>query len=161
MNHGELLYGLTEDKFNNLEQYILSKGFANGTKFSTSGHSYDSDSQFHWATLGQPITYSKWHFRYQPPMECYLSLQLIDGELYMIRSWGYDPYYICEYRGFWRGAWIFINCRFVFIVSMILMCLVIFLISCRKKKLMSNVDDQETGISKTELYKVLSTNIIK
>lgn len=160
-NHGELVYGLTVDRISDLELYIRDKGFANGSIFSTSGHSFDSDPPFHWATLSQPVTYDKWLPGHEPPQPCYLSLQLVDGELYMIRSWGYDQYYICEYRGFLRRLWIFINRPIVFALLMALLCVVILLISSKGKHLKSNVDNTKEVFlkSKTQLHTVYNSYI--
>lgn len=133
-NNGELVYGLTAEKMANLEKYILAKGYANGSVFATSGHSYNSISAFHWSTLGQPLTYNKWLPGHEPPKECNLSLQLIDGELYMIRTWDYDRYYICEYRTYWRVLWIFFCHPAVFFVGVLILCLIIVLVPTKKKK---------------------------
>ncbi|KAH8274061.1 hypothetical protein KR044_009427 [Drosophila immigrans] len=79
-----------------LEHYIRSKGYANGSIFATSGHSYDSEYPFKWEALDQVLTYKKWLSGEEPLADCNLSLQLIDSELYMTRTWGYNQYYICE-----------------------------------------------------------------
>lgn len=89
------------------------------------------------------MTCDKWLPGHDPQQQCYLSLQLIDGELYMVRSNGYDPYYICEYRGFLRRVWIFINRPIAFVGFMTLLCVVILLIPCRGKHPKSNVDSKE------------------
>ncbi|KAH8415014.1 hypothetical protein KR215_011054 [Drosophila sulfurigaster] len=69
-----------------LQIYVSSKGYPNGSIFSTSGHSYNSEYPFKWHALGESLTYKKWLAGDAPPLDCNLSLQLIDSELYMIRT---------------------------------------------------------------------------
>lgn len=124
-----------------LESYILEKGYANGSIFATAGYSHNSISSFRWSTLGQPLTYSKWLPGQEPPEDCNLSLQLIDGELYMIRTWDFDQYYICEYRTNWRRVWIFLNRPSVFVVCMLLLCVFIIILPCRRNKKTKDVEN--------------------
>ncbi|KAL7739884.1 hypothetical protein ACLKA6_003372 [Drosophila palustris] len=95
-NDGELVSVVTPDQMLQLQNYILAGGYANGSTFGTSGHSYDSEHPFKWEALDQRLIYTKWLQGEEPPADCNLSLQLVDSELYMIRSWGYDQFYICE-----------------------------------------------------------------
>ncbi|KAH8377661.1 hypothetical protein KR093_006543 [Drosophila rubida] len=100
-----------------LQQYILSKQYANGSVFSTSGSSYYSDNPFKWEALDEGLNYTKWLPGEAPPPACNLGLQLVNSELYMIRTWGYDQMgkswemmllallllasYACVYKHFW------------------------------------------------------------
>ncbi|XP_034472394.1 uncharacterized protein LOC117780101 [Drosophila innubila] len=132
-NDGELVSVVTSDQMLQLQDYILSKGYANGSTFGTSGHSYDSENPFKWEALDQRLTYTKWLPGEAPPADCNLSLQLIDSELYMIRSWGYDPYYICEYTTPWRRMQTYFH-QWKFHILVLSLLLAIVFISSHKTK---------------------------
>lgn len=83
---------------NALLKYILDRGYKNGTKFVTSGHNFLTPSPFKWEALQEPVTYSKWLPGDGPVHSSFLSLQLINSELFMVTSTSFDRYFICEYE---------------------------------------------------------------
>lgn len=117
-----------------LQSYILSKGYANGSTFSTSGHSFDSENPFKWEALDQTLTYTKWLPAEAPLDDSNLSLQLIDSELYMVRSWGYDQFYICEYTTVWRRIQMFFHqFKYHFLIFTLILG-IMFLMTPHKEK---------------------------
>ncbi|KAH8403334.1 hypothetical protein KR222_010936 [Zaprionus bogoriensis] len=68
----------------NLQNYILSKGYANGSIFGTSAHSYNSEGRFKWEVFDEPVAFFNWLSGEAPAPDCNLSLQLIDSQLYMM-----------------------------------------------------------------------------
>ncbi|XP_017841455.2 uncharacterized protein LOC108599175 isoform X1 [Drosophila busckii] len=95
---GQLLSVESAQQLLDLQNYIVAAGYANGSTFFTSGHSFFSNSPFTWDALQQRVTYTKWLAGEAPPRKSYLGLQLINSELFMRCSNGADQYYICQYE---------------------------------------------------------------
>ncbi|XP_062128209.1 uncharacterized protein LOC133840415 [Drosophila sulfurigaster albostrigata] len=128
-NDGELVSVETAEEMMLLQIYVSSKGYPNGSIFSTSGHSYNSEYPFKWHALGESLTYKKWLAGDAPPLDCNLSLQLIDSELYMIRTWGYNKYYICEKTTFWDYTQACFRQSGTIIISMSIFFLLLFILT--------------------------------
>ncbi|KRF98238.1 uncharacterized protein Dwil_GK28181 [Drosophila willistoni] len=93
----------TAEEMSHLQDYIVSKGYANGSTFATSGNSFESENPYSWDSSGKTLEFTKWLPSEKLPIDkSYLSLVLIDSEIYMIRSEGYDDNYICESMTIWE-----------------------------------------------------------
>ncbi|XP_044315903.1 uncharacterized protein LOC123037749 [Drosophila rhopaloa] len=89
----------TRDELVNLEQYIVSKGFPDGSTFATSGNSFNSPTPYSWEATDEPLAFTNWLPGTEKlPERSYLSLKLTNSSLYMIPTYGLDDYYICEYH---------------------------------------------------------------
>ncbi|TDG43368.1 hypothetical protein AWZ03_010236 [Drosophila navojoa] len=83
-NGGQLVSVVSETQMNDLQEYIIDRGYANGSKFYTSGHSFLSPDPFKWDALQESVDYSKWLPGDGPKDRSFLSLQLINSELFMV-----------------------------------------------------------------------------
>lgn len=128
---GQLVSVQTAKQLIELEHYILAQGYPNGSMFSTSGHSFESEYPFKWSALGKSVTYTKWLPGEGPPLNSFLSLQLVNSELFMVTSWGFDQFYICEYETI--GVWLVTNLYNPFYLILVILILV-FLYTLIKKK---------------------------
>ncbi|KRG02801.1 uncharacterized protein LOC26528646 [Drosophila mojavensis] len=97
-NGGQLVSVVSETQMNDLQKYIIDRRYANGSRFFTSGHSFHSPEPFKWDALQESVDYSKWLPGEGPKDSSFLSLQLIDSQLFMVTSLGFYEYYICEYE---------------------------------------------------------------
>ncbi|XP_052850820.1 uncharacterized protein LOC128261264 isoform X1 [Drosophila gunungcola] len=89
----------TREELRSLEQYIVSRGFPDGSTFATSGHSFNSAIPFSWEGVDEPLTFTNWlPGTRQEEVRSYLSLELANSSLYMRPAFGHDDYYICEYK---------------------------------------------------------------
>ncbi|EDW57729.1 uncharacterized protein [Drosophila virilis] len=128
---GQLVSVQTAKQLIELEHYILAQGYANGSMFSTSGHSFESEYPFKWSALGKSLTYTKWLPGEGPPLNSFLSLQLVNSELFMVTSWGFDQFYICEYETI--SVWLVTNLYNPF-YSILVILILVFLYTLIKRK---------------------------
>ncbi|XP_016963103.1 uncharacterized protein LOC108033328 [Drosophila biarmipes] len=93
------------EELGNLQQYILSRGFPDGSTFATSGSSFKGKTHYSWEAVDEPLTFAHWLPGSEAEIDgtgtgtgTFLSLQLANSSLYMRPSYGQDDYYICEYK---------------------------------------------------------------
>ncbi|XP_064547632.1 uncharacterized protein LOC135434841 [Drosophila montana] len=129
---GQLVSVQTAKQMIELESYIMGRGYPNGSLFSTSGHSFESEYPFKWSALGKSLTYTKWLPNEGPPLNSFLSLQLVNSELFMVTSWGFDQFYICEYET--MGVWLVTNLYNPFYLILVSLILVFLLLTIKKKR---------------------------
>lgn len=97
----------TLEELTSLEDFIVSRGYPDGSTFATSAHNFYSDPPFSWEGAEEPVNFVRWAPGSEVRLDkSYLSLELTNNSLYMRRSYGHDDYYICEYRPSIGQYWI-------------------------------------------------------
>nr|XP_043069839.1 uncharacterized protein LOC122320924 [Drosophila bipectinata] len=143
----------TVEELKDLEKYVLSKGYSEGTTFATSGHSFRTAPDFWWDGSDEAVTFDLWVPGTQKPTrKSYLSLQLINSTLYMQESLGQADYYICEYKFSATRVWMSLNENTRTIVLMALMLLWVFILCYligTTKPRREKLDDQEKLITES------------
>ncbi|XP_017033704.1 uncharacterized protein [Drosophila kikkawai] len=100
----------TSEELTALEDYIVSRGYPDGSTFATSGHNFYSQPPFSWEGSNKPVNFARWAPNSKVFVEkSYLSLELINSSLYMRRSYGLDDYFICEYRLSANQLWLYLD----------------------------------------------------
>ncbi|XP_032595264.1 uncharacterized protein LOC6566997 isoform X1 [Drosophila grimshawi] len=127
-HNGQLVSVQTEAKMIELQDYLVAKGYANGSTFSTSGHNFNQENPFSWDALKQRFNYSKWLPNEEPRLKGFVGLQLIGKELFMFRSWGYDQFYICEENSILQKLWLLLDS----VYTLIFITFVLVLLICYK-----------------------------
>ncbi|XP_026843079.1 uncharacterized protein LOC6598056 [Drosophila persimilis] len=149
-HNSQLVSVETIEELKALEDYALSKGFADGSTFATSGHSFDSEMPYSWEGVKQPLTFTRWMPGTEKPLsKSYLSLVLSNSTLYMRRSFGYDNYYICEYQPALLRLWLSMSTtNWMVLAGSVLISIrcMIFLCS-RKTRAKAKVSNKEKLIS--------------
>ncbi|KAH8324257.1 hypothetical protein KR074_002666 [Drosophila pseudoananassae] len=141
----------TVEELKDLEKYVLSKGYSEGTTFATSGHSFRTAPDYWWDGSDEAVTFDRWAPGTQKPTrKSYLSLQLINSTLYMLESLGQADYYICEYKFSAPRVWMSLNenTRIIVLVALLLLCLCILcnLVGTTKPR-SGKLDDEEKLIT--------------
>ncbi|KPU73221.1 uncharacterized protein Dana_GF26270 [Drosophila ananassae] len=145
----------TVEELKDLEQYVLSKGYDEGTTFATSGHSFRTAPDFWWDGVDKAVTFDRWlPGKPKPSKKSYLSLRLINSTLYMQESFGQDDYFICEYKFSAPMVWRSLNQNTRLIVLVILWLISIFIlykiIVNKKHSSREKENDEENLIKPTQ-----------
>lgn len=152
----------TVEELKDLEQYVLSKGYAEGTTFATSGHSFRTAPDFWWDGADEAVTLNRWlPGKQKPSKKSYLSLQLINSTLYMLESFGQDDYFICEYTFSAPRVWMSLNesTRIIVLLALMLISVcMLYNIVRTKKHSEGGRNDEEKLITESKCNLRDSTN---
>ncbi|KAH8357912.1 hypothetical protein KR200_011943 [Drosophila serrata] len=114
----------TSEELTALEDYIVSRGYPDGSTFATSGHNFNSDPPYSWEASENPVNFVRWAPGSEVILEkTYLCLQLSNKSLYMRQSYGLDDYFICEYRFSVNQLWLYLDPRSRIAIVLVFGCL--------------------------------------
>ncbi|KAH8281534.1 hypothetical protein KR054_001250 [Drosophila jambulina] len=149
----------TSEELTALEDYIVSRGYPDGSTFATSGHNFYSDPPFTWEGAHSPVNFVRWPPGSEVSVEkTYLCLQLTNNSLYMRPSYGMDDYYICEYQLSMNQLWLYLDPSTRIALILILgciacLCLLILLRRWQpKRKSPLRLDDIESLIPEKNTF---------
>jgi len=154
----------TAKELRNLEQYILSRGFPDGSTFATSGSNFKSKIHYSWEGVDEPLTFTHWLPGTEEEFDgtgTFLSLQLANSSLYMRPSYGQDDYYICEYKLSLQQIWLFLETEswiHVLVLGVLLwLCYFIFLLRWKAKRNSSQHAEDKINL----LPEIIDVEVVK